>query len=119
MDDEPDNPKIRRAYRTLLGNDYERSLTDHVTLSALTKTYGPDFESAWKWMRVAVEEATWTSPPHSYAPALITDAGSALLDAVWCDRETGPAKKIAEFVGAVKATFAILSYASSGSGRPQ
>jgi hypothetical protein len=109
------SPSVRRAYRALLGNDYERSLMDHITFSSLANVYGPDFESAWVWQRAGLDEVTRSMPPHSYLPLVITNEGSAVVPhEVWFGPHVG--KKLAEFVAMLGAEFLVASYSSS-SGR--
>jgi hypothetical protein len=84
---------------------------DHVQLSGIVEGLALDFEKAWQWQRSTIEELLWTLPPHHFQPSLITDAGCAWVpyEIVW----EGVAKRIADFVRALGATFVVYSYGNS------
>jgi hypothetical protein len=112
--EQQEQPNIHRAYRALLAIAYEQFQMEHIALSSMAEVSGPDFESAWTWQRVAIEDAVMTRAPATYVAILISDGGSAVIPPdAWYDKTTPIGKKIAEFVAAMKSTFLVVSYASS------
>lgn len=113
MEQEPE-PHIRHAYGALLGDYYEQLFLEHIQLSGAAKVFAPDFERAVEWQKVAVGDSARTLAPNTFQPVLITDEGSAFLDVAAFYRGDPPiGYKIAQFVRAVGAAFAVVSYASS------
>lgn len=117
MTSEQDQPGLHRAYRDLLGNANEQFQTEHIALTSVQQVSGPDFESAWNWQRLAVENRVSEMAPNSYIALLVTDQGSAVVPPqTWYESPPPIAKRIADFVAAVNATWLIVTYAS-GFGR--
>jgi hypothetical protein len=117
MEHEPE-PHVRRAYGALLGDHYERMFYEHIQLSAATQAFAENLEAEMEWQRASVEEAVRTMPLQSFQPTLITDQGSAFIDPSLFYRSDPPiGAKIAEFVAAIGATFAVVTYGSSGGSR--
>src|SRR6266516_7287334 len=66
MHPEPDfesNPS-RRAYESLLGDNYEETLFAHVELSSVAKPFARDLETAMEWNRGGINEwlIAWRPP---------------------------------------------------------
>jgi hypothetical protein len=79
---------------------------EHLALSGLARSQAPDFETGWEWQRRSIEGSAQTAQAGTYLPTLITDQASAFLDPLSIDP-----LRIAEFMTAVAARFAIVGYA--------
>src|SRR6266498_1123035 len=78
MHPEPDfeSSATRRAYRALLGDNYDETLFAHVELSSAAKAFARDLETAVEWNRGGIDE--WLNvwpPPGPYQPTLGADRG--------------------------------------------
>jgi hypothetical protein len=105
--------RLQRAYGALLGDDYERNLTEHVQLTSLAQTLAKDMESAMEWTCAGVQIAATDAPPLTYRPMLITDAGAALFGLEsWFRERPSIGERIDAFVEALKPHFVVVSYAT-------
>ena len=109
-------PHIRRAYGELLGNDYEHLFYQHVQLTAAARTFATSFEIAMDWARELVLIAIGMRPRRPFQPMLITNAQSAFLDPSSFSGADAR-MKIAAFVSAVGADFAVVSLGGGYDGR--
>ncbi len=107
---------VQRAYRELLGNDYEPYVEQHVLLSGLAAVHAQDFDTAWKWQRLCTEGAARKVQPHGYRPTLITDTASAMFGFdSWYKQTPAIGARIGEFVKALNAKLLVVSYATTSS----
>src|SRR4051812_17128065 len=109
-------PHIRRAYGELLGNDYEHLFYQHVQLTAAAQTFATRFEIAMDWAREVVLNAIGMHLRRPFQPMLITNAQSAFLDPS-SFYSSDARMKIAAFVSAVGADFAVVSLGGGYDGR--
>src|SRR6266540_393857 len=112
MHPEPDfeSSATRRAYQSLLGDNYDETLFAHVELSSAAKAFARDLETAMEWNRGGINE--WLNawpPPGPYQPTLVTDRGSAFIGSLDRLEHSARVHRIADFVSAVGFTFAFRS----------
>ena len=115
MHPEPDfeSSATRRAYQALLGDNYDKTLFAHVELSSAAKAFARDLETAMEWNRGGINE--WLNawpPPGPYQPTLVTDRDSAFIGRLDRLEHSVRVHRIADFVSALGATFAVLSFSA-------
>ena len=115
MHPEPDfeSSATRRAYRALLGDNYDETLFAHVELSSVAKPFARDLETAMEWNRGGINEwlIAWR-PPGPYQSTLVTDRGSAFIGRLDRLEHSLRVQRIADFVSALGATFVVLSFSA-------
>jgi hypothetical protein len=83
----------------------------------VVQEFGDDFERALEFLRAFVENAAQTLRARRFQPALITDKGSAFIPRKIFFGKSGP--KMADFVRAIGASFAVVFYGTAGRSRKE
>jgi hypothetical protein len=104
------NPGVARAFRALLGDRHEDLLGPSMELSKAAGIYATDLETTMQWTVHAINESAGSRKRIPYGPNLITDKGAAVLDPGLFLPGARLRAKIADYVAAVDATFAVFSY---------
>ena len=104
------HPGIARAFRALLGDEYEDLLGPSMELSKAAGVHAADLESTLQWTLSAINDWAGSKKRLPYGPNLITDKGAAVLDPRLFLPGARLRAKVADYVAAVDATFVVFSY---------